>query len=226
MCLTVSSVMPSAATKIRSICPKCGIIQKSGKVSCCGHGGSWFKNCGSVGNTKLDHTWKEGIRVCNARQWHVAVGQQLEGSQFQRNISSDDAKMDIINSDVVILTAHMFASTPANKSTPLSDAGSITVPANISVITPDRVRKFTSKAISATNTTITPTSGKILTSQQFFSRQGNGMTIKSMHGASPDGFTTTTSRTSASASITARETEQLLSYVIAHISTILIVVRC
>ena len=29
-------------TIISSVCPKCGIIAKSGKISCCGRGGSWF----------------------------------------------------------------------------------------------------------------------------------------------------------------------------------------
>merc|ERR1712037_381513 len=48
-----------------SVCPKCGIIAKSGKTSCCGHSGSWFGNCGSVDNVKLDHTWYEGIQACN-----------------------------------------------------------------------------------------------------------------------------------------------------------------
>merc|ERR1719201_3088543 len=51
-----------ATTTIGSVCPTCGTIGKSGKSSCCGRGGSWFRNCGSVENAKLVHTWYEGIQ--------------------------------------------------------------------------------------------------------------------------------------------------------------------
>ena len=47
-----------------SVCTKCGTAKKSGKRSCCARGGAWFENCGDAGNTKFDHTWAEGIRVC------------------------------------------------------------------------------------------------------------------------------------------------------------------
>ena len=45
-------------------CAKCGTTKKSGKRSCCAHGGDWFKNCGDDGDTKFGHTWAEGIQVC------------------------------------------------------------------------------------------------------------------------------------------------------------------
>ena len=45
-------------------CAKCGYIRKSGKLSCCAHGGDWFKNCGNAGDTKFEHTWSEGIQAC------------------------------------------------------------------------------------------------------------------------------------------------------------------
>ena len=64
-------------TIIDSICPECGIIKKSGKMSCCGRGGSWFGNCGSVGNANFDHTWHGGITVCKARQFGTALIQKL-----------------------------------------------------------------------------------------------------------------------------------------------------
>merc|ERR1712032_1428143 len=61
-----------------SVCPKCGIIAKSGKSSCCGRGGSWFKNCGGAGNTKLRHTWYQGIQACKARtRSKSSIGQQV-----------------------------------------------------------------------------------------------------------------------------------------------------
>ena len=51
-------------TTTNVICLKCGNIGKSGKISCCGRGGSWFRNCGASGNTQLDHMWSEGIQAC------------------------------------------------------------------------------------------------------------------------------------------------------------------
>merc|ERR1712048_644256 len=48
------------ATTINPVCLKCVTINKSGKMSCCGPGGSWYRNCGSAGNAKFDHTWREG----------------------------------------------------------------------------------------------------------------------------------------------------------------------
>ena len=71
---------PAATTAIStSICPKCGTIEKSGKTSCCGRGGSWFKTCGSFGNSNLDHTWSEGIWACKtSAQSKTAIDQQLK----------------------------------------------------------------------------------------------------------------------------------------------------
>ena len=43
---------------------------KSGKRSCCARGGAWFKNCGDASDTKFDHTWIEGVRVCEG---HVSL---------------------------------------------------------------------------------------------------------------------------------------------------------
>ena len=48
-------------------CPKCVVLKKSGKSSCCGRGGSWFNRCGSDGSAHHDHTWTEGIQAC--RHW-------------------------------------------------------------------------------------------------------------------------------------------------------------
>ena len=47
-------------------CPKCATIKKSGKLSCCARGGTWFKKCGAVGDTNFDNTWVEGINACNS----------------------------------------------------------------------------------------------------------------------------------------------------------------
>merc|ERR1712187_14779 len=45
-------------------CSKCGTFPKSGRVSCCAPGGSWYKNCGAANNDNFDHKWSEGTEVC------------------------------------------------------------------------------------------------------------------------------------------------------------------
>ena len=78
--MTDSQIYTAATTTAitTSVCSKCGAIQKSGKTSCCGRGGSWFRNCGSAGNSKYDHTWSEGIRACNSlAQSKTAIDQGL-----------------------------------------------------------------------------------------------------------------------------------------------------
>ena len=58
-------------------CPKCGTLNKSGKLSCCARGGAWFKNCGDVGDIKFDHTWVEGIQACKSFGSSIAVTSPL-----------------------------------------------------------------------------------------------------------------------------------------------------
>ena len=55
-----------SAAKNNDACPKCGAVTKSGKLSCCARGGSWFKNCGDAGDTQFDHTWTEGFQTCKS----------------------------------------------------------------------------------------------------------------------------------------------------------------
>ena len=102
--------MPATTTTtIISVCPKCGTIGKLRKHSCCGRGGSWFKNCGSPGNGKHDHTWYEGIQVCKVsmEQSKRALDQtQLNRVQQQRNHSSNDA--GVVKSKTVITAAKSF----------------------------------------------------------------------------------------------------------------------
>ena len=150
-------MLTPAATKRPSdpICSKCGIIKRSGKASCCGHGGSWFENCGSAGNKHVDHTWQEGIRVCKDQQPQVVAGQQLHGSQPKGGASSDAISAGI-NSKQGIVGVHMSASTPVSKSAQMPTATFVTLPANILFITPER-----GYAIGATNTTITHTLGDL-----------------------------------------------------------------
>ena len=98
-CLTNAPIHPPAVSQTigSPACPKCGTIQKSGKASCCAPGGSWFKNCGGSGNTKLGHTWYEGIHVCKARlQSKTAVGQESGAAHQKTKHFSNDS--DAINS--------------------------------------------------------------------------------------------------------------------------------
>ena len=91
------------ATAISPVCRRCGTIEKSGKSSCCGRGGSWFRNCGSA---KLDHTWYEGIQVCKAwAQPKRAGGGQSNAAQ---RLSPSNG-VDTGNSKGVMATAKAFA---------------------------------------------------------------------------------------------------------------------
>ena len=76
-----------------SACLQCGTMAKSGEMTCCGRGGSWFKNCGSAGNTRLRHTWYEGIQTCKAQTRAKTVVAQQANSVLQKGIGfshSDD----------------------------------------------------------------------------------------------------------------------------------------
>ena len=124
-------------TAISSECPRCGTIAKSGQMSCCGRGGSWFKSCGGAGNTKLQHTWHEGIQACKARlQSKTVVGHQLNGGKQKSIHSSQGAGM--ANNKAGIAATKTFVFTSA--STPMSDTTSIVTssytPDNVSITTP------------------------------------------------------------------------------------------
>merc|ERR1712224_82064 len=54
----------SASVPSSQVCPKCGTNKQNGKRSCCARGGSWFNNCGDVGDSTFEHTWGEGIQAC------------------------------------------------------------------------------------------------------------------------------------------------------------------
>ena len=122
-------------------CPKCGVINKSGRISCCGRGGSWFGNCGAAGKVKLDYKWSEGIEACKARsQFTKVIGQQLHGSQYKSNYSSNDTAR--VNSKAVTTALSTFTSTPGNKPTPMLDKmlGSQSNSASIDISTAKSIR--------------------------------------------------------------------------------------
>ena len=81
----------ASSTTVSSSCPKCGITTKSGKISCCGRGGSWFGDCGSGGDTKFGHTWYDGLQSCRAwSESKAVIVQQLNEAEQQRDGSSED----------------------------------------------------------------------------------------------------------------------------------------
>ena len=99
-------------TTISSACLKCGITKKSGKMSCCGRGGSWFGNCGSARDTNTDHTWHEGLQACKAQtQSKLVVSQQFSAQQGENGPSNSE---DDTNSKTIITTGkpHAFILAP------------------------------------------------------------------------------------------------------------------
>ena len=108
---------PADTTMITvSVCPRCGSIGKSDKSSCCGRGGSWFRNCGSVGNANLQHTWYEGIQACKTRT------QQPKTVVARQKVFGSSHGGDMTNYKEV----KTFTFTSVNTSAPMSDATSVT----------------------------------------------------------------------------------------------------
>ena len=206
VCLDIFHISPPLVKTISPshLCPECGFIFQSGKTSCCGHGGSWFGNCGSAGNTKLGHLWSEGIRACKVQKLQAAVGQQVHASQATNNGSSDDRSIGI-DSGVSIVTPHIFAPTAIKTPTAIPAAAEIDVLANMSIITSARksilynAGSTTSKTIYRVVTTIMYASMDVPMLDPKISRVN--AKIKSIHE-------------SCSSSITARETEELLHTII------------
>ena len=101
---------------VSSVCPKCGIAKRSGKSSCCGRGGSWFGNCGSTGDTKVDHTWYEGLQACKARtQSKTVIGQQLNGvQQGSKAVSTTVFAMVPASANTSKVTASIATANTAN----------------------------------------------------------------------------------------------------------------
>ena len=69
-----------------SSCAKCGTIKNSAKRSCCARGGSWFKNCGDVGDTHFAHTWIEGIESC--KDLMTSIPDKLPSRVMPRHVKS------------------------------------------------------------------------------------------------------------------------------------------
>ena len=216
-----------------NVCAECGIIQKSGKLSCCARGGSWFGKCGSAGNGDLRHTWSEGIRVCEARQFRDAVGQEGHDSRAKSKAFSDDVILGM-QSKAVFVLANKLASTAATTPTIMSGAPPASESANASTITPVRESiahatggKITSGAIATASGTIMRTSLTMLAPEATI-RTANGTRANPVRSASTGMFRTgashnAASEAAASVSFSPRECGKVL-HVVTHMSAILAVV--
>ena len=126
-CLNVSdecSHVTATTATIVGVCLKCGITKKSGKMSCCGRGGSWFGKCGSAGNTKLGHTWHEGLESCKARSPpKIVISQQLNGADQDGSRSSND--VGSASSKTQVVSPKQFALTSASTTAALPIVASV-----------------------------------------------------------------------------------------------------
>ena len=123
---------PLATTRTVSlVCPKCGIIKKSGKKSCCGRDGSWFGKCGAAGKAKLPYKWSDGLLACEARsQFNKFIGEQVHGAQSQSNHHSDDTGS--AHSKAVIAAPNTFLLAPVKMPTPMLEKTPVITPPDMS----------------------------------------------------------------------------------------------
>ena len=158
-------MIPAVTTRIASGCPKCGIMKKSGRNSCCGRGGSWFNNCGGAGNANFDHTWFEGLQACRAwPQSKIETSQQVVAAQQKSDVYSNDVGVAV--SRAVDASSYTFSSMSINK--PMAKLGeistitqSITTPSgksidtsthtsiNTSILTTDSAHTLVSTSVGA-----------------------------------------------------------------------------
>ena len=142
--LMSTDALAGATTMTVSVCPRCGTIAKSGKPSCCGRGGSWFKSCGGGSNTQHPRTWYDGIQACKSRpRFKRGIGQQLnaaeqKGTGFSQDTSISSSKRmsadtpsivtPTTTSDNEIVITSLMTSTFTNCSTTFSTHSSAISP--------------------------------------------------------------------------------------------------
>ena len=131
MDISISPPAPEMTTTTSSICRTCGTIKKFGKSSCCGRGGSWFRNCGSGGDTKRRHTWYEGIQACEARaQLETVSGQESNAAQQPSSAHG----VGTVKSKSAINVIKPYAFSPANTLTTMPGSNPVIIaPANVLV---------------------------------------------------------------------------------------------
>ena len=145
-------------TAIDLACPKCGTIKKSGKTSCCGRGGSWFKNCGRTVNKRLQYTWYEGIQACKKAQSmpRLAFGQRGSAAQ-QKVIGSHYGDGQVNPKEVISRVANVSESLMHTKSV------ITTVSTSPSTSTTQGTHTTNSRDIAYVSTTIISMSTKVST---------------------------------------------------------------
>lgn len=227
MCVTVLHMPTPAATTtpIGSTCSACGIIQKSGRSSCCGSGGSWFGNCGGGDRTKLEHTWSDGIRVCRARQVRTAVmGQQLQASRPTSGADFGDASTGV-NSKTFISAALAETSTSTLMPTTVAVRANISNAALTRLSTAHKTATTVSQGITPI-TAIDIENPVLMATSKATTSKADSTVFKVVHRASGDMSTVSSSHTSAGASATARQNNNLLGVVIYNSMAIAIVCCC
>ena len=96
--ITVFQIQAKIMAATVFVCPQCAIDQ-SGKASCCAPTASWYQNCGRIGDSDFEHTWKEGLQACKdderlfSESKHVLINQtptsqQIHAVQNQSDHSS------------------------------------------------------------------------------------------------------------------------------------------
>ena len=189
----------------RSVCPKCGTIEKSGKVSCCGRGGSWFRNCGSDGNAKLLHTWSEGMLACKTWAQLKTVRPRQANSAKKQNYfygASYGTYMHMGNFKSIITDANTFSFTSASapRLMPITDVTSTSMSDNTTT-------KYGTNGASS-NATSTPAYASDNGSTTIFVHASMSNTFTAMLKTSPASnsiltMTTTTTNTTTTIATTA-----------------------
>ena len=111
MYLSYTNTPTVKTTTVIPTCPECGIIRKTGKLSCCGRGGSWFGNCGS-GENANEHMWSEGMQVCKPRKSQKAADQRQRAPDAKSTASFNNTSLGKRKTKLVIVIAHTSASIP------------------------------------------------------------------------------------------------------------------
>ena len=135
-------------------CLKCGVIKKSGKLSCCARDGAWFNKCGDRGDSKFEHTWLEGIRAC--KRWarsKVSYGQFGQQSKADQQLSSPNGA-DMSNLGAVTTTAKTFTSFPSPTNPPADALINMRSTTPGSMFTANGAHMTNPEAITTTTTTI------------------------------------------------------------------------
>lgn len=225
-----------------SVCQKCGIVKKSGVTSCCARGGSWFNNCGTDSDAKLDHTWYDGIMACKKARVtsKKAISQQLNTAQ-QQSMDSPGGARTIISNTFTSASANVYtvvSDTRPNVTSIVTPVSLTTAPAQASVSTSttygDDAKNFKSISVAATATTsmsdnVSTPIPNIVTTNELIAAPGNAsiasparspMTNFSTHMAM---MITPVHTSSLSTSITVQGRERLLLIITVRIILVFIV---